>query len=177
MINITFDTSCYEKESKKLFDKLKNLQQNGKIKMWHEGYSEIETERWVNPNNSEVKELFKTHSDRKIEALFMPLDIAEDSLKTLKYFDEKLGYTLKESNEVHTIIDKILHPEGFYGKTAINKYIDGKILAKHIVRKRSYFVTKDKGFVKNCKKEKLEKQFPGLKIRILNEDLIDELSG
>ena len=176
MIDITFDTSCYDKESKKLFDELRNLQKQGKIKMWHEGYSEIETERWISPNNSDVKELFRTHSDRKIEAFHIPVSIAEDMPKVSKYFDEQLGYTSKELNDAHTIIDDILHPEGFGGKTAINKYLDGKILAKHIVRKRNYFVTKDKGFIKNDRKEKLEKQFPGLKIRLLNKDLIEELS-
>lgn len=176
MIHITLDTSCFDRNSIKLVEELKNLENLSLVKVWREGYSDIETERWISPDKLIIEELTYTSTDVKSDAHFMPLEIAEDPIKSFEYLERQQGYTLKELNEVHIKIDKIIHPEGFHGKKAINKYIDGKILAKHIVRKRNIFVTKDKrGFINNGKKEKLEEEFPGLKVRILNENLIKEL--
>jgi len=173
MINLTLDTSCFEKNSVELIKELKTLENRG-IKVWHELYSEIETDRWINKGKDEIKELFHSHSNVKLDSSFIPSDIQEPQ-EILKFLEQKQGYTLDELHKVHVKIDRILHSEGFHGKNIRNKYIDGKLLAKHIVRKRDIFVTKDYGFIKNNKKEKLEREFPNIKIRILDVDFIKEL--
>lgn len=176
MINITFDTSCYEKKSFELFEKLKKLQDESLIKMWHEGLSVIETDRWTSVDKDKIMSLFHTHSDVKSNAYFVPIELADNPEISLKYAEKQLGYRVKELGEIHSKIDSIKHPEGFGGKTGLNKYIDGKLLALHIVRGRDFFVTKDeRGFIKYGKQEKLEKAFLNLKIRILDEEFVTEL--
>jgi len=174
MINLTLDTSCFDKKSAKHIEELKNLEKMGIIKIWHELYSEIETDRWNSMDKDKIKDLFHTHSNVKLDSSFIPSHL-EEPQEVLNYLEQKQGYKLEDLHNVHVKIDMILHPEGFHGKKSINKYIDGKLLAKHIVRKRDIFVTKDYGFIKNGKKEKLEKEFPNIKIRILDDDFVKEL--
>lgn len=181
MIKITLDTCCFDKHSLILIGELINLKNHGVIELYCDGLSKIEIDRWLYSEELtleekiKIRDLLNENFKIKGNASFVPIDVAEDPLKSLQHFSQQQGYTIEELHNTHIKIDLILHPEGFDGKSGRNKYVDGKILAKHIMEKRDFFVTKDKGFFKNGRKEKLEKAFPNIKIRILNEELIDEL--
>lgn len=176
MISVTLDNSCFDKTSFPLIKELIKLKRNNLIGLWIEGLTRLELERWKGFEDLGVKDLLDIDINLKYEAFHMPLEVAEDPIKLIQYSEQQAGYKLKDLNEIHISIDRIIHSEGFGGKKDINKYVDGKILAKHIIRNRTFFVTKDKSaFINNGKREKLEEKFPGLKIRFLNEEFIDEL--
>lgn len=176
MIKLTLDTSCFDKESESLFNELAKLQDDGLIDAWHELYTEIEKDRWISHDKERIMKLFYSFSKFKSDACTVPMEIAEDPQKSFEYVEKQRGYTTKELHEIHKKIDQIVYPEGFHGEKIVNKYVDNKILALHIVRGRDIFVTKDAVLFKKDKKYKLiEKEFPSIKIRLLNNEFIREL--
>lgn len=176
MIKLTLDTSCFDKKSIPLLYELAKFQKNGLVDVRHEPYSESEKERWVNPDKEKIIALFHEFSKFKSDACSIPINIIDNPKKSYVFVEKQRGYTFKKSHEIHTKIDQLTYPEGFLGRKNINKYIDNKILALHIVRGRDMFLTKDKMLFRKDQKYKLiEKEFPNIKIRLLNEESVREL--
>lgn len=182
MIKLTLDTSCFDKQSEKLINELNNLQEEGLIEIWHETYVEIEKEDWISTNKTAVMNQLHSVSKSKHDAFPVPANIMGDLEKLQEYIERQQGYTCEELHKIHSEIDRIVYPEivytnqeEYYDKHLVNKYLDNKMLALHIVRKRDIFVTKDKVLFREDEKyKKIEKKF-STKVRLFNQDFIREL--
>lgn len=176
--NITLDTSCMDKSSLRLLHKLKNLEKQDIIDIQHNVYAEIETNRWISDDKSKVQKTVNEVSKAILTAASIPLEAQKNSEKTVEYLEKHRGYSVNQLIKIESRVLNVLFPQGFHKNDIKSDYIDIRMLSEHIAGKRDIFVTKNKKhFITGGRKEKLEQEFPGLKIRFLNEELIEELKS
>ena len=108
MHELTLDTNCFSRNSEELLKQLKKLENLGKIRVWRELYSDIETEEWINKDLDEIRDQMHNYSRVMGGAICLPMEISEDSVASLKYVEEKRGYTTEDLHSIHLKIDKKL---------------------------------------------------------------------
>lgn len=181
MITIDLDTSCFDKteisNNKGVIIELAKLQNEGMVKLYYDDFVKMETgdlngvnglivSTWIRENSSVRKHncsvnINSTDKEKKIEC------------------EVNRGYTSEEfhnvANRVGSIILKYNNRNNPY---SLNDYKDMRILIQHILEKGDFFLSKDKIFHKNGKrniKAELEKEFPMLKIRKPDEHYLKEI--
>ncbi len=186
VVKITLDNSCFDIENSLIFKKLSNLQKEGKISVHSGDY--LNVEKWKLQDDirrvSDIN-MARSSSKRDMDAYFCayPQSIKED----LQARDKKRGFSDDDFEKTFQRLMDIVLPTGLNGKDALNKRIDIKTLAMAIMRKSDYFVTKDKLFHKTIhrknnrrselieKRVKIEEEFPGCKIKLLDDNFLKEL--
>jgi len=173
MKEITLDTSCLHPDYPEL-DDLALLKRNGKIRLYAEIASEVETKKWGN----EIKR----------KKILRWLELYTESYNPVKcvprgktYWD-MVSWSEKEDWEVFKKIAKIHSPDfknlrGLSPEKICNKQIDWKICKFHKLCKRDYFVTRDiSGFIgKNYEKVRKFKDELEINIKFLDYNFINEL--
>jgi len=176
IIELTLDTCCYSKKTESLVRDLKELEKQGLIHLYYERWSKTEMDNWKGPAKPSIIHLMNVTSKCKNDACAIPAEIEGDINKKWEHLEKIRGFSSKEKKEIFTKVNKIINPAGLDGKKMLNKYGDARILAYHILRNRDIFVTLDEiAFFHNGKNRILEEEFPRLKIRMLNNELINEI--
>lgn len=160
MITLTLDTSCFNKRDENFLIELHNLEKSNLIEKYHEPLAYIET-RGGNVGFHEYpnEKLLRIYSKYSSNVTTGPNNLENDD--RAKLFDK---------------LAKILFPEGISGKKRRSHFNDLQILASHIMKRRDFFITQNSNdFMTKGKKEKLEKKISGLKIRLMDDQLIKEL--
>lgn len=182
MIKLTLDNSCVDENSIGFIKELIKLKNEGFIELYLDTFTQGEFQEWKDTWKIYIQKLINDNFKMTRHTPSIPIGVTDKEIinnpnLVYDYVDLELGYSITQLGTIHTKINKIMNPEGYEGKKSINKYVDEKILAKHIAEGRNIFVTNDNDYFVNSRKEKLEKESPSLKIRRLDKSLIEELKS
>jgi len=171
MIIVTLDTSCLNPNHPEL-DELAKLSLDGKITLYFEIPSEVETDKWKEWRGEEKKRKMLWWKNLYTKQH----DIVFKKGETPPLTDPKYDKIFKKVKEIHSpLLGVTYNFEDLSERNQKRVWVDWKLCAEHIYYGGDYFVTKNKTeFIDDGRKEKFETTFP-TKIRLLNKDFIDEL--
>lgn len=180
MITITLDTSCIDQKAIPFLNQLRALQDQNKIRMFMVMDSFWEKHQYQN-------------RIRKLEDLAWMLSNVDDEdqyavkIPEGKTIDDVQPFDIDKYQNIYRRVRAIHSPE-FRGKKLknltllkvkkqINKHHDWKILTKHILSSRDYFITLNTNdFINHGRKDAFKGEF-NIEIRELNQKFINELKG
>jgi len=172
-IAITVDTTAIEFHNPflKIFTE---MVKKGVIEIYVDNYQFIEKCKWDDiKKRDEIIEWINRYTKTPIEAF---------SLAEGAEFPAEINLGLEKEQKIELKVRKIHSPEvKSLEFCKLSKFVDFRILTTHIKNSRDYFVTNntkdfiDYGKQKNKRREQFESAFPGLKIRKLDMQFIDEL--
>lgn len=174
-ITITLDTSTIDLNNPCL-KILTEMAERDIIEIYTDGYQFIEKCNWRDvKKRNEVTEWIHRHTKTPIEAF----PLAEGA-----EFPVEVNSILKKEQEIELKVRKIHSQEvKSLEFCKLSKFVDFRILTQHIKNGRDYFVTNNsKDFInfgkeKDKRRKQFENEFQGIKIRMLNEEFIEELEN
>ena len=159
-----------------LLNELSQLVTKNKIEIWVQKSSFEELERWETKKlKNQMIDWIKKYANIDTNSYtIQPKD--DETVETLLNKIKERANKSEQIKKIHS--PKNRYPAPFENLNDSKKLrIRGDVDAfeKHIFNNRDYFVTLDlKDFIKNNRREEFEKKF-GTKIRLLNQDFINEL--
>lgn len=182
MIKINMDTSAFDKKEieagEGLIFELQKLDREEKILLYRESYVDKESMELKGDRGEKTYQWIRFNSRMHTRAFWGPSNPSQEELVELQ--EKQQGFTFVEEKEIEKRVKKVLFKHNSSENLIEeNDHIDCRLLTLHIATKGDYFVTNNtKDFIRLGKRDikaELENEFPGLKIRELNETFINEL--